>query len=383
MPNPNRGWPFIAAILVLIAHGAVVLKLGVLLPPDSVKFSQWADLLIAKQFNFAAVIHAAGSHNVPTGMYMCFATLVAFAKVIAGAKWAMVLVTANLICDALTAAIVVRLVILATRSLATALLAIGAWLICFDIVTWVRMPLTDVPFLLTSFAAFASLAAPRLAGGPLTKKSLLRASLLTVTTFLLRPVGFLWLILEVVVFLVLSGRVRRRRVVAVGLVVAGAVFAGHTLVVRYPERWPIGPLSRSVQWDARSYQRGDIVLQRPETSHRPPAALVEYAAITVDRFAHFFAFVSASFSRTHNLAGAAFYGPLYLLAFAAIIAAARRGDDAANVLILSAVMVLAVAFWHSLVVIDFDWRYRLPVLPHLIFMAACALPLLKRGVARE
>jgi hypothetical protein len=59
------------------------------------------------------------------------------------------------------------------------------------------------------------------------------------------------------------------------------------------------------------------------------------------------------------------------LAIVAVIAATSRDSAVAEVVILSALIVLAVAFWHSLVVIDFDWRYRLPILPHLIFMAAC------------
>src|SRR5206468_1533667 len=149
--------------------------------------------------------------------YFFFATLVAFAKLIAGAGWPVVLVAANLIFDGMTAAILTRLVILAARSTAAVLAAIGAWLVCFDLVNWVRMPLTDVPFLLTSFAAFATLAAPCLAGKALTKKSLLFAALLVVISLLLRPVGFLWLILMAVVFAVASRGVRRRHVIASGL----------------------------------------------------------------------------------------------------------------------------------------------------------------------
>lgn len=357
---PSRRWPSIAAIVVLIVHGAVVVTLGIVVPPDSVKFSRWADMLIANRFDIAAAADAAGARNLPAEMYMLFVTLVALAKLVAGAKWALVLVAANLIFDAVTAAILVRLVTLATRSIAAVLLAIAMWLACFDLVTWVRMPLTDVPFLMTSFAAFASLAAP--------KKRVVLAALLSVTALLLRPVGFLWLILLAAVYLVVSGRVSRRRVIAVGLLVAALMFAGHTLLVRYPERWPIATFARSVRWDARSYQRGDVVFQRPETSHRPPSTIVDYAAITADRFVHFFAFTAASFSRSHKLTNAAYYVPLYLLA---IVAAVRRRDD---VTILCAVIVLAVAFWHSLVIVDYDWRYRLPVLPHLIFMAACAIP---------
>jgi len=375
---PNRRRPWIAAFLVLIVHGAIVLRSGIVLPPDGVKFAQWADLLIANRFDFAAVVRAEGARNLPAGMYMFFVTIVALAKLIAGARWAAVLVTANVLFDALTAAILIRLVMLATRSTAAVMFALAAWLVCFDVVTWVRMPLTDILFLLLSFAAFASLAGPRLVSEPLATKALLRAAIFTAMALLLRPVGFLWIILIAVVYLVLSGRLRRRAIVVGGLLIGGLIFAGHTLVVCYPERWPLRAFERSVRWDARSYAHGDVIVGRPETSHPPPVTLIDYGAITADRFVHFFAFTAASFSRAHKIGGAVFYGSIYLMAIGAVIAAARRSGAEADVVILSTLVILTVAFWHSLVVIDFDWRYRLPVVPHLIFVATTILPRLLR-----
>jgi hypothetical protein len=372
-------WPLVAAIAVLVVHGCVVLRSGVWLPPDSVGYSRWADLLIANHFNVGAASRATGTHNVPAEMYMFFTAMVALAKLVAGAKWAAVIVAANLCFDALTAAILVKLVRLATRSNAAAVLAIVAWLLCFDVVTWVRMPLTDVPFLLASFAAFAAVVAPHLAGEKPSRKAMIAAIVLTVISVLLRPVGFLWLILVLTAWLLLSGRVSRRNLIAAALLLAAGVFIAHTYVVRNPESWPIDTLARSVRWDARSYRAGEVIKGRPETFHAPPSSVVDYAAITADRFIHFFAPSAALFSRGHKIASVAFYVPLYLLAIAAVIAASRRDGKSADVVILAAIVVLTVAFWHSLVVIDYDWRYRLPVIPHLIFLAGCAVPLLSRN----
>jgi len=367
-------WPLLATIGIFVIHGAIVFTLGVLVPPDSLTFSRWADSLLASHFNYAAVVTGASARNLPAGMYMLFTTMVAIAKLVAGAKWPAVLVTANLICDALTGAILVQLVLLTTRSIAAALAAFTAWLVCFEIVTWVRMPLTDVAFLFLSFAAFASLAAQRLRGEPLNRKSLSVTAMLVVLAIFLRPVGFLWLILIASAYVVLAGRVSRRVIVFGSLLFAGFVFAGHTFLVQDPQRWPLEMLSRSVRWDARSYQRGEVVLQRLETYHRPPSALADYAAITADRFVHFFAVIGRSFSRTHMIASSLFYVPLYLLAIWTLVRSVREQGVVADIAVLSAGFILVVAFWHALVVIDFDWRYRLPVLPHLIFLASCALP---------
>jgi hypothetical protein len=372
-------WPLVAAIAVLIVHGCFVLRSGVSLSPDSVEFSRRADLLLANHFNFAAASRAIGTHNLPSGMYMLFIAMVALAKLVAGAKWAAVIVTGNLCFDALTAAILVTLVRLVTRSSAAAMLAILAWLLCFDIVTWVRMPLTDLPFLFVSFAAFVAVVAPYVAGRKPARKDVIVAAVLTVISLLLRPVGFLWLILVITTWLVLSGRVSRRSWFIAALLVAATVFTAHTLIVRNPERWPVETFARGVRWDARSYRLGEVINGRLETFHAPPSSVVDYAAITADRFVHFFAPEAASFSRGHKILAIAFYVPLFLLAIVAVIAALRREGKTADAVILAAVVVLTVAFWHSLVVIDYDWRYRLPILPHLIFLAGCAMPLLSRN----
>jgi hypothetical protein len=45
--------------------------------------------------------------------------------------------------------------------------------------------------------------------------------------------------------------------------------------------------------------------------------------------------------------------------------------------------VLSYALFHALVQVDFDWRYRIPILPHLILLAAGGLAdLARRGSAR-
>jgi hypothetical protein len=40
--------------------------------------------------------------------------------------------------------------------------------------------------------------------------------------------------------------------------------------------------------------------------------------------------------------------------------------------------LLSYAIFHALVQVDFDWRYRIPILPHLILLAAGGLADLAR-----
>jgi hypothetical protein len=43
-----------------------------------------------------------------------------------------------------------------------------------------------------------------------------------------------------------------------------------------------------------------------------------------------------------------------------------------KILWLSLASIYTTALFHSMVQVDYDWRYRLPILPHLIFIAAFA-----------
>src|SRR5689334_18263425 len=237
----RRRWPLLAAIAILAIHGAIVLRAGAIVPPDGVTFSHRADQLIAGHLDSGATLRVFGPSNVPPVMYLFFVTLVALAKLVAGAAWPAVLVALNLLCDAAAAACLARLIELTTRSAAAVVLGIAFWLLCFDLVTWVRMPITDVPFLLASFAAVVS---------AMTRKSALLTIPLVVISVLLRPVGFLWLLFVAAAWL----RIRPRALIAGTLMAGALLFAGHTIVVQHPERWAMGPLARSVRWDARSYQ---------------------------------------------------------------------------------------------------------------------------------
>jgi hypothetical protein len=38
--------------------------------------------------------------------------------------------------------------------------------------------------------------------------------------------------------------------------------------------------------------------------------------------------------------------------------------------------------FHGLLQVDFDWRYRVPVLPHLALLAAGGVAVLRRGATR-
>ena len=64
-----------------------------------------------------------------------------------------------------------------------------------------------------------------------------------------------------------------------------------------------------------------------------------------------------------------------------------RGDTAfarpeRRVFLAAAGALLAYSVFHAFIQVDFDWRYRVPVLPHLILLAAGGAADLARRIRR-
>ena len=83
----------------------------------------------------------------------------------------------------------------------------------------------------------------------------------------------------------------------------------------------------------------------------------------------------------------AFFLPVYALAGWLGIVLWRGndglGENQRRLFLASMGAVLAYASFHALVQVDFDWRYRLPILPHLILLAAGGAADLSRRARRR
>lgn len=116
--------------------------------------------------------------------------------------------------------------------------------------------------------------------------------------------------------------------------------------------------------------------QRFETYVTAPVSLVDFLLQMLSRACHFGVFFAGFLTRRQNLFGVLFFVPAYALAALALWQRRSGGpavaDRRSDVLFASLGFVSAFWLFHAAVRVDFDWRYRLPVLPHLILLAALA-----------
>ena len=364
--------PTVVILAVGLFHGIYALLTGVTSAPDSVAYAYWAGRLIDSGFDYPTLLSEA-EVGFPPILYALFATLLALLRLVFGTEYGTALVAVNFLAHLTLGLLLVALVKRLTRSGIAAWIALILFLACHEIVRWVPFLLSDSTFVLFAFAIFY-LASARILGD---RSGWLPVLLPASAAVIYRPTGIV--LLPDLVFAAILSRWRRplRRK---GLVLAAAGAGVLALIFLFawfmqaPGRWPFHPLSGAIHMVAGGYGIGEVVSARLETAHAPPQALIDYVLISADRFVHFFAIGAADYSAVHWTVTLVFFVPCYGLSAWLCIALlrGRSGFRAAEqrVFIAAAGAIFSYALFHGLIQIDFDWRYRLVILPHLILLAS-------------
>lgn len=376
----SRVW--IAAIVAAVAavHGLWIWKTGVILSSDSHTYSRWADGLVGAGFDYGAYLRDT-RFVVPPVLYAVWVTIVALAKVIAGASWPTIIVALNWVSVIGIAA----LILFEVRRLTGSGLAVTAAgfliLVAFDVLIFVTYALSDILFLLLTTAVIVC--AIRVAEPVPGRRAKVVGTILLLVACFFRPTAAplvaLWIM--ALAWPRLDARKKRIATVATIVGVIAAVIV-HAALMQDPSRWPATALSGWIAQLSREYHRGVVVFGRPATHVPTPDSLFGFVEVTGRKLLYYFAAWFGDYSRLHKLANAMFFVPAYLLIAFGLF---RRDATApARRAIAPALFVIAAfSLFHALQQIDFDHRYRLAILPPLIILAAIGAAAVESKVLRR
>ena len=381
--------PWLVLPTLLLAFGIRAGVRGVVPSPDTPWYRDAADALLASAPDYPTLLRTLDS-SPPALFYLGYLHLVAFCRLAFGAHWAGAVVATQVLLVALVGLQVVRLTDRVTGLPAAAWAAFGLYALAAEIGIWPSYVLSDVLFMWLSFSLFevvarAFLRHPRAGSWRLWVCGLALLASAVVT----RPVGVVLL-----PWMAVAAYLWRRRDDDEGwsrppslarpawgaavLLVVGSV--GYAYLLRR-DATAAGATPSLLGYYARLYAEGVIITNRPLMYVRPPDSLAGYVAISGTRLAHFFNFLPGEFSAAHRIANAAFYAPAYALALVGVLAQAHAATALPPVrrtLVLGSVALIAgIALLHAHTEIDYDWRYRLPVLPHLVLLAGVGVATLR------
>jgi hypothetical protein len=314
-----------------------------------------------------------------------FPALIAFIRKAAPIHWETVMLAMNIICAAVTAVFLMKLVRAVTDSTAAAVAALLFYVCAYDVFAWVGWLLADHIYTMLSVIVFALLIRGVVNGSAHDLSRSLTMYAVLALAVITRPVGFVLVPLTVVADWVFVRRDTNANRRAVWILFAAGVIAAivvHAWFFQDMRRWPSDFMKPKLQEYADREQSGEVVWGHPETAHARPVSFVDHVAIEADRFVRFFQVTSARNSRAHNLYSLFYYGLLYLLALFGIVTALRDDDRRRSAVVhVTLLWILTAAALSAVSILDYDWRYRLPLMPQMILLAAIGADALLRRYA--
>jgi len=361
-----------------------MLRSGIHVAIDTATYSRWADALIAAGFNVPAYLREQ-RFVAPPLFYLLWVAVVAVVKVLLGASWMTGVVVLNWI--AFTTGVVLTLAAIRRVTMSTASMALGAFLflVAGDLLIFSSYVLSDLLFWGLSTAVLAS--GVTLATVDEDRDRMLRriglGSAVLIVALLFRPVALplmaFW-IMAITAWLARPIVERFATHLLVGAVLLAAVaIVIHAQFLNNPAAWPFGALPSMLGMVAQEAREGMFVHNaNPPMTVTPAASLFGFARITLQKLIFFITPWLPHYSASHTLVNLLFFIPAYSLAVASISNLRRLAPPQQRATWVLALFVLFLSVFHSLLLIDSDHRYRLPLLPAVIMLAAFGLESVRR-----
>ncbi len=252
--------------------------------------------------------------------------------------------------------------------------ALGGLALCFtDMMLWPSYLLTDTLYTVALVCVLERLSHLKLTWGSLTNWGRLNHSaiLVTLCTVVLttRSAGMAALSGIVLgVLLVCSGLGKRSPLMLVSLSVVALLVVASGFGAFIEAMRGLNGASPLIDQVVARASAGMVATGREAGWFSPPTDALDFALLYLARWIHFFNPIALNYSLLHNAANTAILGSfaLALVLWAAKLAVLSQRQHQAVVTGLT--MICTVAGFHAATILDYDWRYRFPVLlPMMVF----------------
>ena len=382
----------VLAALYLIVALAGVPQTG----NDTWVYQGWGEALRATGWDLVAFREEVDFLAGTEIFYVASATVFALMAAAFGDNW----LTGYVIFNWVTMSATALVMLLSLRRLgfdgASLLVAALFMGVLWEHVYWVSVVYTDISFNFLLALVFASCAVG-LTGSPGRRRYLAWAIafVLALVTVVYRPTG-LWVVGVLVVafaagthrFPFVPGSVRRQvfHALAVAAFLLVAVWISASIVLANANLLPESFLKDLVLFLDELFRDGMIVSARPETYASPPGGALDYSAMIGRKFFYYFKFSAVGFGGAHNLYNWITFAPFYFLVLvgvsSVVFAPSEMNQSILGAGILALIWVAVFALAHAVTIIDFDWRYRLPVYAPLGVLAIIGFSRVQSALVR-
>ena len=336
--------------------------------PDTATHIKWAKILIDHEFNFLA-FYSDVRFPVPPFLYTIPITALAIVISTFDEHWVIAFQSLNLVALFFILFLFVKIVLHLNVRQWLASLSLLVFIISVDYLLWPRYILTDTLFsAVVMFAIYTVIVDTNNRPGYYV--------LIVCSSFLLlfsRPASpiFIAVFLFFGFLIDLSQRILIKKTLFFRLGIL--TFFASTLYSVVLTAYASGAFESSVLQTWQHYnEKGLVIWDRPETNIVYEATYLGIAKLHLFRMVGFFNPFSINFSLLHNVLNGLQLLGCYVVIFALFhysFTDFEKNNNRAKAIALLSTLIVFVAIATSFFVVDYDWRYRYPIIAPLIMLA--------------
>lgn len=350
------------------------LNIGSRMSSDSHTFSRWSDNLINLNFNFY-LYYIQNTFGNPNFMYTIPILLISITKLIFGSEWEYSFMILNLIFVFFSFIIFVKiLILLKVRPLAICL-SMPLLTLSSDFLTWPRYILTD-----TFFAFIVILTIYFIVKNFIKKKQNYFPLIIMIALLIFsRPTSLPYVFSIICFILTMKLKIKLNPVLILTsifllLFITPFIFSFLYLFMKIHLN-NISQVLHIINW----VESGQVIHDRPSTWISSSGTFFNLVYLYLFRILFFFNPYFQTFSNIHNLLNL-FQALLIFFSILFWVFSKEKNDTFNKTIMLVLFFAFFVAAFHSYTIIDYDWRYRYPIILPLIVIFPVSLEIFFRKI---
>lgn len=347
---------------------------GFVMSSDSRLFSAWADDLIKLDFNLY-LYYSQSTYINPNYIYSTPVILIALLKFFLGENWQNTFITINLLLVFFSFVIFSKsLLILKVRPL---VISIGILILSLsvDLLVWPRYVLTDTIF---SFLVVCLL---YLIIKSIAKNQLdyFNFILIIILIFLTRPSSIAFILVALFFIIICKFQIKfNLKLISVCFVFL-CIVTPFILALIYQLMETYLADNPRANFLIKMIKEGMIIHDRPETWIDSPKSFFDVVCLYYFRFLFFFSPYAKDFSFIHFFLNSLHF-LIVLLSISIWFVMCENNNQINKVLALILLIAFSVANFHSFTLIDYDWRYRYPIITPLLILFPLSIEIVLRRI---
>ena len=367
---------YFTIILCFVVIACYNIKIGPLMSTDSIGYSKSADVLIELNFNLLEYYSQKTISKInPSHIYTIPVILISFTKYFFGDNWQFIFMIINIILFFFSLVIFSRILLfLKVRPLVISL-SLPILILSVDLLTWPRYVLTD-----TIFSFLVMLLVYGITKSVIEDKiNYLILIIVTCLIYLTRPTSIPFILSLILFISILKTRFSFKPklillfifvfLISTPFIFAFFYYLMNNYLVNSPQAFFLIDMVKS----------GMIIFDRPETWSDPPNTFTDVVYIYFLRILFFFNPYVKSFSDIHIILN--LIQSVYILLSIFFWSLFSINFKIFNKIVFLVLLISFItAAFHAFTLIDYDWRYRFPIIMPLLIIFPISFEIFLRKI---